>query len=184
MIAQTYERLCFSWEFPVSLRALHCLDISLTNHQTWARSGHARSNSSASRPSGIKSCSARSTRSVPGGQWRVVGVQPARRHLGPVGPLDGRSPPDRPEAVGCLRYSVVAVPRGGRRRNAHRLAGRIRKAVEVDVSDPGEGDGSLGFAIRFPCAVLAGQRSVGSWLQRDDRPVFDGEFAAEQPETE
>jgi hypothetical protein len=29
--SQAYERLCFSWEFPVFLHALHCLDISLTD---------------------------------------------------------------------------------------------------------------------------------------------------------
>ncbi len=32
--AQTYERLCFGWVFPVFLHALHRLDISLTNHET------------------------------------------------------------------------------------------------------------------------------------------------------
>jgi hypothetical protein len=42
------------------LHARHRLDISLTNHETWARGGHARSNSSASRLSGTKSCSASS----------------------------------------------------------------------------------------------------------------------------
>ena len=79
-----------------------------------------------------------------------------------------------------LRKVVAAVPRFGRGWGAHRLAGRVRKAAEVDVADPGEGDGSLRLAPhtgKALCAVLASECSVGSWLQRDERPVFGGEWA-------
>jgi hypothetical protein len=65
-------------------------------------------------------------------------------------------------AMGCCWCAcsvVAAVPRSGRGWKARGLSGRVGKAVEVNVSDPGEGDSSLSFTTvnaTIPCVVLPG----------------------------